>query len=266
MEQEKDWFEANRLGWEKKATIHPGSAFYALEHWKQGKTSLQAIELAEMGAVQGKSLLHLQCHFGQDTLSWARLGARVTGCDFSKTAIRTARQLTRESGLNARFVCCNVYDLKAHLKGKYDIVFTSYGTIGWLPDLHRWAEVIAHFLKKRGVFYIVDFHPVLWMLDDDMQALKYPYHNAEVIVTEQSGSYADRNAGIHYTEYGWNHSLSEIINALISKGLQIDFLHEFPYSPYDCFANTVQGDDGNFRIRGLENILPMLYSIRASKR
>jgi ubiquinone/menaquinone biosynthesis C-methylase UbiE len=265
MENTTDFFEANREGWNKKTEVHKTSAFYDLEGWRKGNTSLQEIELRELGDVNGKKLLHLQCHFGQDTLSWARLGAKVTGCDFSETAIKFARQLSKEEQNAAKFVCCNVYDLPQHLKGKFDIVFTSYGTIGWLPDLDKWATVVAHFLTKGGTFYIADFHPVLWMLDDDMTHLKYAYHKTEPIISEQVGSYADRYAEISYKEYGWNHSLGEVINALIAKGLRIDFLNEYPYSPYDCFSNTVRGEDGNFRIKGLENIIPMVYSIKATK-
>jgi SAM-dependent methyltransferase len=265
MEDTVDFFEANREGWNKRTKVHQTSAFYDLEGWRKGNTSLQKIELSEVGDVTGKKLLHLQCHFGQDTLSWARLGAKVTGCDFSENAIKLARQLAKEEQNAACFVCCNVYDLPLHLKGKYDIVFTSYGTIGWLPDLDKWATVVAHFLKKGGFFYIADFHPVLWMLDDDMTHLKYAYHNAETIVSEQVGTYADRYADISYKEYGWNHSMSEVINALISKGLRIDFLNEYPFSPYDSFSNTVLGEDGNYRIKGLENIIPMMYSIKATK-
>ncbi|HNL40515.1 MAG TPA: class I SAM-dependent methyltransferase, partial [Saprospiraceae bacterium] len=129
----------------------------------------------------------------------------------------------------------------------------------------RWGAVISHFLRPGGVFYIADFHPVLWMLDERMEMIKYAYHNAGVIETEQTGSYADRYAEIEYKEFGWNHSLSEIINSLIRHGLRIDFLNEYPYSPYDCFDKTVKGEDGNYRIKGLENILPMVYSIKATK-
>jgi SAM-dependent methyltransferase len=260
-----DFFEANKAGWNLKADLHKTSDFYAVEAWKAGETSLNAIELRELGPVEGKSLLHLQCHFGQDTLSWARMGAQVTGMDFSETAIEFAQQLAEAAKLEAHFVCCNVYDLPAHLQGQFDIVFTSYGTIGWLPDLDRWAAVVSHFLKDGGIFYIVDFHPVVWMMDEEMQFLKYPYHNAAVIETEQTGSYADRYADLQYKEYGWNHSFSEVLNSLISHGLQLEFLNEYPYSPYDCFSNTVQGEDGNYRIKGLENILPMVYSIKAKK-
>lgn len=259
------FFNANKQGWNLRTEVHKTSAFYDVEAWKKGGNSLTPIELHEVGDVRGKSLLHLQCHFGQDTLSWARLGARVTGCDLSDKAIDYARELSAELALPAQFVCCNVYDLPAHLDDRFDIVFTSYGTIGWLPDLTRWAQVISHFLKPGGLFYIADFHPVLWMFDDEMQSLKYPYHNSGVIETEQKGTYADREAGIQYKEFGWNHSLSEIINSLIGQGLRIEFLHEYSYSPYDCFDKTVKGEDGNYRIRGLEGIIPMMYSIGARK-
>jgi len=261
----ESFFSANKQGWNLRTEVHKTSAFYDVEAWKKGGNSLTPIELREVGDVRGKSLLHLQCHFGQDTLSWARLGARVTGCDLSDKAIDYARELSAELALPARFVCCNVYDLPAHLDDRFDIVFTSYGTIGWLPDLTRWAQVISHFLQPGGLFYIADFHPVLWMFDDEMQSLKYPYHNSGVIETEQKGTYADREAGIQYKEFGWNHSLSEIINSLIGQGLRIEFLHEYPYSPYDCFDKTVKGEDGNYRIRGLEGIIPMMYSIGARK-
>lgn len=265
MQEIDSYFEANREGWNLKTEIHKTSKFYNLEDWKSGANSLTNIELGEVGDVSGKKLLHLQCHFGQDTMSWARMGASVTGCDFSDKAIELARELSSELKLPARFVCCNVYDLPQHLRGKFDVVFTSYGTIGWLPDLDRWAAVVAHFLKRGGFFYIADFHPVIWMMDDNMEYLKYPYHNAEVIETEQTGSYADRYASIRYKEYGWNHSLSEVINALIRHGLRIEFLNEYAYSPYNCFSKTVRGEDGNYRIQGLENVLPMVYSIKATK-
>lgn len=260
------FIEANRHAWDIRLEAHKNSDFYDVEGWKNGKTSLTDIELRELGDVSGKKLLHLQCHFGQDTLSWARLGARVTGCDFSTESIAYARQLAREVNLKARFVCCNVYDLPQHLKGKFDIVFTSFGVIGWLPDLEPWAAVIAHFLKKGGVFYMAEFHPVVWMLDDKMEFIKYAYHNDGVIESEMTGTYADRYADLKYKEYGWNHSLGEVLNALLRHGLQLEFFNEYPYSPFDCFDKTVRGADGNYRIRGLEGKIPMVYSLRAVKR
>ncbi len=261
-----EYLQHNRRAWDARLSVHLRSEFYGVEAWKQsGGISLTDIELREVGPVQGKSLLHLQCHFGQDTLSWARLGAQVTGCDFSEPAIVEARRLAEELSLNATFVCCSLYDLPKHLKGHFDIVFTSYGVLGWLPELEGWAEVIAHFLRPGGVFYIVEFHPVLWMFDEELQRIKYAYHNAGAIESELSSTYADRSVPLSGREYGWNHSLSEVINPLVRRGLQLEFLNEYPYSPFDCFANTVRGADGYYRIRGFEDLIPMLFSLRARK-
>lgn len=259
-----DYFAANKAAWNQRVTVHTQSDFYQLEEWKKpGGNSLTPIERGELGDLSGLKVLHLQCHFGQDTLSLARMGAQVTGCDLSEAAINAATALATEVGIaDATFVCCNVYDLPQHLEGQFDLVFTSYGTIGWLPDLQPWAKVVAHFLRPGGAFYMADFHPVLWMMDDSMSHLQYAYHNAGVIETQQTGTYADRNADINNTEYGWNHSISELLNSLLQQGLQLEFFNEYPYSPYDCFAKTVKGEDGFYRIKGLENILPMVYSLR----
>ena len=257
MDDNARYFEANRQGWNLRTPVHTKSAFYNVDAWKAGAESLTPIELAEVSDVRGKRLLHLQCHFGQDTLSWARKGARVTGVDISDAAIACARELAAETTTEepATFVCCNVFD----------IVFTSYGTIGWLPDLVAWAKVISHYLKPGGFFYIAEFHPVLWMLDDEMKRFAYPYHNAGVIETQQRGTYTDRDAPIAFVEYGWNHPLGDVVNALVGEGLQIAFLNEYAYSPFPCFQNSVRGEDGNYRIKGLEGILPMVYSLKATR-
>ncbi len=261
-----EYFEQNRRSWDMRLPVHLRSAFYDVETWKrEGGVSLTDIELREVGDVRGQSLLHLQCHFGQDTLSWARLGAQVTGCDFSEPAIAEARRLAEELSLPASFVCCSVYDLPQHLSDRFDIVFTSYGVLGWLPDLELWADVVTHFLKPGGFFYIAEFHPVVWILDEEMQHLKYPYHNAGVIESALTSTYADRSSALSGIDYSWNHSLSEIINPLLQRGLQLEFFHEYPYSPFPCFPNTVQDADGHYRIRGLENMLPMIFSLRARK-
>ena len=232
-----DYFEANRQGWNKRTAVHKDSAFYDVASFKNGKTSLNNIELNELGDVKGKTLLHLQCHFGQDTLSWARAGAIVTGIDLSDNAIETAKQLSTEMKIPAEFICCNVYDTLQHTSQQYDIVFTSYGVVGWLPDLEKWAAVISGALKPGGIFYMVEFHPVVWMLDENFQYIRYYYHNEEVIADDQSGTYTDRDADIQYREY----------------------------SCYNCFNNMVQGEDGYWRVNGLENKLPMMYSVKAVK-
>lgn len=260
------YFQSNRELWNKKTTIHKSSDFYDLESFKNGSIALKEIELKELGNVSGKSLLHLQCHFGLDSMSWSRLGAEVTAVDFSDEAVGTAEDIKLELGFNTNFICCNIYDLKEQLDQKFDIVFTSYGVLGWLPDLNLWADVVNHFLNPGGVFYIVEFHPVIWMFDDDFSKLSYSYFNQGVIEIDAEGTYTDRNADLKHKEYCWNHSISEVVNALINHDLNIEFINEHDYSPYDCFANTVKNRFGNFFIKGYEHILPMLYSLKATKK
>ena len=258
-----NFLNTNKKAWNNKTLFHLNSEFYDVEGFKEGKSSLKFIELEELGDVKNKTMLHLQCHFGQDSLSWARMGAKVTGVDFSDEAIKAARSLNNELNLDAKFICSNIYDIKKHLDEKFDIVFTSYGTIGWLPDLKEWGRLISHYLKRGGIFYIVEFHIVLWMFDDDFKNFKYSYFNQGEIEEEVEGTYADMNALLKQKEYGWNHPLSEVINSLIENGLQIEFLHEFPFSVYDVFSNTVKGKDGWWRIKGMENIIPMMFSVKA---
>ena len=265
MSQEQEYFEANRSLWNGRVSDHLQSDFYAVDAFRKGKTSLNRIELEALGDVRGKSLLHLQCHFGMDTLSWERLGATATGADLSDEAIRAAEQLRDELGLAARFVACNVYDLPQQLDGQFDIVFTSYGTIGWLPDLDRWAKVVAHFLKPGGTFFIAEFHPVVWMFDEKMEQVKYHYFNREVIESVVSGSYAARDSQVTRKEYGWNHSFSEVINALLKQGLRITQLDEYPFSPYNCFEGLEQGSDGMWRSKKYGEKFPLMYALKAVK-
>jgi SAM-dependent methyltransferase len=263
---QEHYFQTNKDAWNKRTAVHKDSSFYDVASFKAGKSSLNKIELEELGDVKGKSLLHLQCHFGMDTLSWAREGAIVTGVDLSDEATKIAKELSEELNIPAEFICCNLYDTTEHIAQQYDVVFTSYGVIGWLPDLNRWAEIISALLKPGGVFYMVEFHPVVWMMDENFEFIKYHYHNEEVIIEEQSGTYTDRNADIHYREYSWNHSISEVLNALIKNGLIIEHFNEFNYSNYNCFNKTVQGEDGFWRIKGLKNKIPMMYSVKATRR
>jgi 2-polyprenyl-3-methyl-5-hydroxy-6-metoxy-1,4-benzoquinol methylase len=260
-----NFFEVNKDAWNKRTVVNKASAFYDVESFKKGKSSLNKLELDALDNVKGKSLLHLQCHFGMDTLSWAREGAIVTGIDLSDEAINIAKQLSHELNIPAEFICCNVYDVLQHIHTQYDIVFTSYGVIGWLPDLNKWAEVISKTLKPDGIFFLAEFHPVVWMFDDNFQYIKYAYHNDAVIIETQTGTYADRDADIQYKEYSWNHSLSEVLTALLDHGLIIQQFDELNYSYYNCFTNTILGDDGYWRIKGLENKIPMMYAVKAIK-
>lgn len=276
MQEENIWFEANKENWNQRTRVHKDSDFYDRKGFKNGNDVLTPIELNELGNVRNKSMLHLQCHFGMDSLNWARLGAHVTGVDLSDEAIKEARKLNEEMGMDAKFICCNVYDLhpknissskvSADLKAaSFDIIFTSYGTIGWLPDLEKWAEILAYYLKPGGLFYIADFHPVVWMFDEEFTRIKYYYDNREVIVTENEGTYTDRDANIKGKEYGWNHSISEVLNALLKQGLQLRQFNEFMYSPYPCFRNMTEAEKGKWHIKGMEGKIPMVYSLKATK-
>ena len=266
MENDQHYFDVNKNSWNKRTVVHKDSAFYDLAAFKKGETALNRVELEALGNVKGKTLLHLQCHFGMDTMSWEREGAIVTGVDLSDEAIKLAKEIAGELKLNAVFIRCNIYDLQQHLDKKYDIVFTSYGTIGWLPDLDKWAAIITYYLKPGGTFYIADFHPTLWMMDENFEHIKYNYFNTEVIVEEMEGTYSDRLAPIKTINYGWNHPFSEIFSALIKNKLVIEQFCEFPYSPYNCFNNMEQGDDCMWRIKGMGEKMPVMYSIKAVKK
>ena len=266
MSQYDNYFKENKNLWNQRTGKHKDSSFYDLAGFKAGANVLTPIELNEIGDVKGRSLLHLQCHFGMDTLSFSRLGAKCVGVDLSDDAIKLAGEINDELNLDAKFICCNVYDTSKHVKEQFDIVFTSYGVVGWLPDLVPWARMIAEKLKPGGFFYMAEFHPVVWMFDDEFTHIKYYYDNREVIITENEGTYTDRNADIKGKEYSWNHSISEVLNALIHAGLEIEFFNEHMYSPYPCFRNVVETEDGKWHIKGIEGKIPMVYSLRARKK
>ncbi|MBK9175793.1 MAG: class I SAM-dependent methyltransferase [Flavobacteriales bacterium] len=263
--EDESAFAANRALWNARVPHHLNSRMYDVEGFVAGKSSLTDIELELLGEVKGQRILHLQCHFGQDTLCIARMGAEVTGLDISDVALDEARRLTERCGLKADWILSNVVDHQPELDGRFDMVFTSYGTIGWLPDLKPWAANIARYLKPNGRLVFVEFHPAVWMFDNDFTHVAYSYFNREVIAEEEKGSYADRDADIRLTSYGWNHDLGEVLTALLDHGLRIERFTELDGSPHDCFANTVLGEDGLYRIKGMEGKLPMVYALRARK-
>lgn len=261
-------FEANRKLWNARVPHHLSSRMYDVEAFVAGANSLTAIELELLGDVKGKRILHLQCHFGQDTLSLARMGAEVTGLDISDAALHEAAKLSDRMGVKAEWVLSNVVDHVPVLDDHFDIVFTSYGTIGWLPDLKPWAANIKRYLKPAsagepgGRFVFAEFHPAVWMFDNDFTHVAYSYFNREVIAEEEQGTYADRNADIKLTSYGWNHDLGEVLSALLQEGLVLERFTELDGSPHDSFANTVRGADGLYRIKGMEGKIPMVYALR----
>lgn len=263
-----NYLKANRDLWNERTAIHAHSDFYDLDGFKKGASSLYPIEREELTGVDGKTLLHLQCHFGLDTMSWARQGAIPTGVDFSDKAIALAKDINRELGLNCTFLHADIYDLPNHLQGQFDIVYTSYGVLNWLPDIRGWAEVVAHFLKPGGTFYIVEIHPFSNTLDDEADDLKivYPYfHAPEPMAYEPQGSYVDREAEITTPlVYEWSHSLGEVVTALLEAGLDIQYLHEFDYTVFQQVPFMIQ-KGRLFYLPEDKPSLPLLFSLKAKK-
>lgn len=257
---------ANRAMWNAWAGLHWDSEFYDVAAFKKGQSSLKYVEIEEMGDVAGKRLLHLQCHFGMDTLSWARQGAVVTGVDFSPDAVALAKKLSEEVGIEAEFVCADVLRLPANLENRFDIVFTSYGTIGWFGDLVRWAEGISRCLAPGGVFHMVEFHPFLNMLDDDSDEIAYPYLGEETPHRfVANGSYAVSDSTIAHENYQWFHSLSAVVNALVGAGLTLDYLHEFDHMVYNCRPLLLEREPGRNVLKHHPVGCPLMYSLRARK-
>jgi SAM-dependent methyltransferase len=263
--------QKNQEVWDSWTDGHVASALYNVPAFKAGRCTLPPCEIEEIGDVSGKRLLHLQCHFGLDTMSWARRGAKVVGMDFSETAIRQARSLAEELDIAAEFVCCSVYDLPVfleNLQGEFDIVYTSAGVLCWLPDLTRWAQVIAHFLAPDGFFYIREFHPFSNIFDNgkDIPTVHYPYfHSDEPMVFSGGGdSYAGGKTPPGGESHEWAHSMSDSINSLLEAGLRIEFLHEFPYTVYQATPFLTRGEDGLWRYAPGPD-LPLMFSLKATK-
>ncbi|HEY4210663.1 MAG TPA: class I SAM-dependent methyltransferase, partial [Steroidobacteraceae bacterium] len=230
--------------------------------------SLRSVERDEVGDVRGKSLLHLQCHAGLDTLSWARLGARVTGVDFSTEAIARARQLAAESQLDARFVCANLDDVSE--LGTYDIVFTSFGTTVWLPDLDRWAALIARSLAPGGMFYIIDGHPFSCCLGNagepsSVRVVEPYFRPGPARFEGGGGDYAVADATVETPSYEWSHTLGDIVTAIATAGLRIVFLHEFPFGDYPALETMTRGRDGYYRLADESKRIPHMFSIKATR-
>lgn len=254
----------NRAVWDEWTDKRFTPAFQKVEHFHNGAEILQRFEIDEMGDVTGKSLLHLQCHFGLDTLAWARRGARVTGVDLSERAIELAEKLAADLGFpDARFVASDVLGLPDALSGTFDIVYTSFGVLAWLPDLDRWAGVVDRFLRPGGFFYIAEYHPFPLVFDERSPgfegALKNPYFRPEEPI-EYSGE-----EGAGFTVYGWPYTIGEVVSSLAGAGLRIEFLHEFPFSESPHVAYLVPGEDGSWRMPRDAGELPLVFSLKASK-
>ena len=262
----------NRRNWNDRVPVHAASDFYGVDRFKAGAITLNDIEREEIGPVAGKSLLHLQCHFGLDTMSWSRLGARATGVDFSNAAIDLARELSAELELGTRFICSDVYDLPHALDEQFDVVYTASGVLVWLPDLTAWARVAARFVRPGGTFYLLDGHPLCHIFadDDDLDASELRVRNP--YFPDPAGTFFGGN-GYSYAgdepipspSYEWRHSMAEILNSLLAAGLRLQFLHEFPVSNYRALPGMVRVSDGWWRLPRNNDSIPQLFSLKATR-
>ncbi|ORT59306.1 class I SAM-dependent methyltransferase [Streptomyces sp. CB03238] len=267
-----DWREANRSLWDERVPIHVASDYYDLDAFRAGKDTLRDFEVAEVGDVGGRSLLHLQCHIGLDTLSWARRGAsRVVGLDFSEPAVEAARSLADDIGFTperAAFVTADVYDAaEAVPDTAYDIVYTGTGALNWLPDVDRWAETAASLVAPGGFLYLAEFHPLTDILDDETGSrLVHDYFARDAWLDETPGTYADFDAPtIHHRSVEWQHPIGEVVSALAAAGLRIEFLHEHDVSLFARFTALARHEDGYYRFPPDRARVPLMYSLKAAK-
>ncbi|UTD54614.1 class I SAM-dependent methyltransferase [Halomonas sp. MS1] len=254
-----DYLSINKEAWDKRTKVHVESSFYDIESFKNGKCSLNPVELKQVGNVEGKSLLHLQCHFGQDTLSWARLGAEVTGVDLSADAIEQANLLKQSLGLKANFIESDVVQFGRENTQKFDIVFTSYGVLCWLSNLADWAQTVAKSLKTGGEFHLIEFHAFCDLLSG------YSYFSRGAPDVEEEGTYTENCDGTKSTVVTWSHSMSEVISVLIGAGLAIESFSEHPYSPYNCFDGLELVPDLGYQMLYKGQQVPLVYAIKARK-
>jgi SAM-dependent methyltransferase len=253
---------ANRSLWDRWTAAGHTPAFAKLQEFRSGATTLHPVEIEEVGDVAGRSLLHLQCHFGIDTLSWARQGASATGLDFSSEAIALAEELVVESGVDARFVAADVYNAPDAVDAQqFDFVVTTFGVLAWLPDLDRWASVVERCLAPGGKFYVLEYHPITFTFDDEFGVteprLRYPYFPREEPVELPVGN---------DTQYGWPFSLGAVVSAIAGAGLDIEFVHEFPFSESQHVGFLEPKGERHWVLpRDVEGELPLMFSVRATK-
>ena len=268
-----NWDEAvqsNKALWNELTAIHARGETYQMTAFKEGTKHLDPLVLTEVGDVTGKSLLHLQCHFGMDTLMWARLGARVTGVDLANEAVALARQLSAEIGVPATFIESNLYELPQLLADEFDLVYTSWGVLNWLPDLTQWGQIIARYLKPGGFFYIAEGHPFLTMFYDGEDAVNlrvhYGYfHQPQPLYFPPGHDYADQTQRVTNPEYTWQHSVGDILNALVDAGLRIAYLHEHTFLPWKALPFLVHDEQGYWRLPSEYPRLPLSFSLKATK-
>lgn len=262
------WREFNRAMWNERVPGHLASEIYDVAGFKAGQTSLNPHEIADLGDVTGRDLIHLQCHFGMDTLSWARLGARATGVDFSEPAVQAAIELAEDIGVDAEFVTADVYDAPKSVGGRrFDIVYTGVGALCWLPDMTRWAKVVFDLLKPGGELYLYEFHPLKWILEGrDKPEILDSYFTPPEGLRLGGATYADASAPATPTPtIQWNHPLGEVVTALVAAGLRIRSLRELDSDVLHQWPAMIRGQDGLYRMPPDMPSLPLMYVLRASR-
>ncbi len=263
--RERNYIEANRAAWTLWVTQDTSTDHYKdVARYRATGSSLRPIERRELGDVAGKTLLHLQCNLGSETLSWARLGAHVTGVDIADDAITFARALAAESGLSdvTRFIRSDIYELPTILAERFDIVIATYGALCWAPDIARWARIAGSFVAPGGLLLLVDLHPAGMALDTDHNdqaglslRLSRPYFHTSEPLTEEKPS--------DPPVYGWTYSLGEVVSAVADIGLRVESLREHPFAHWRQFPQLVESGDGYWRWPDPANTLPLLFSLRA---
>ena len=270
-----DWREANRAHWDESVGVHLGPGGYDLSALRAGRGQLHEIEEKELGDVRGLRILHLQCHFGCDSLILAQRGAEVVGLDFSRPAIEAARNLAAELALTARaqFIEADLYDAPAAVAGpaSFDRVFVTWGAICWLPDIWRWAEIVTHFLKPGGSLYLAEGHPAALVFDDaaalpsGLPGYFAAYFGREPVVIDDARDYADPGARLtNVRQYTWIHPLGDVVSALIAAGLRLEWLHEHDCIPWQMFGCLVRDSSRLYRWPD-RPWLPLAFSLAARR-
>ncbi len=261
---------ANRRNWDERVGIHVASRFYDVEGWLEERRGPRARELEALGDVSGLELVHLQCHFGLDTLAWARAGARVTGLDFSPEAVATARALARRAELSDRseFVCADVLDACVALGHRaFDVVYVSLGALCWLPSVDRWALQVAGLLRPGGRLYLHDSHPLAWALSDDGPVIEHGYfETAAPFVDDSDSTYTDASRPlVNRRSYEWNHGVGETVSALIDHGLRIDRLEEHNWDVHQRFPWLVEQRAGHWVAPAGAPQIPLTFTVLATR-
>ncbi|MET7831978.1 class I SAM-dependent methyltransferase [Micromonospora sediminicola] len=272
-----DYRTVNRANWDERAPAHAASPDYGLHRFRTDPAYLSEVvrfDRPRLGDLTGLRTVHLQCHIGTDTLSLHRLGARVTGLDFSGASLAEARALADGTGAAIDYVEADVYDAGRVLDaGSFDLVYTGVGALCWLPDIRRWAQVVTALLRPGGRLHLREQHPVLWALDDNrtdgLLAVEYPYfERAEPNVWDEPGTYVETDSEFQHTvSHEWNHGLGEVVGALLAAGCEVTALVEHDSVPWQALPGLMVSDGrGEWRLRDRPWRLPLTYTLQARKR